>query len=186
MFTEAFKNGGVNSTHRYFSRLANLTPAQFEEFENQIVAYEVESLAFTPDGRMNFDDRLRDKQMRELFGDEIAQKYKDYGRMAWAYGLATNVAVAVADVAPHLSDDQVERIARVIAANNDNYRSGKYMAVVGIRPVGQNWDAVIAETKAVLSPEQWAAAEGVLVPYRFKQAVDQARQAMLPAAPAKP
>lgn len=184
-FTESLRNGGANSG-RYFARLANFTPAQFEEFENRVVAYALKTMEFFPEGNWTINGRLPDKEMRELFGDEVAQKFSSYVRMTWAYSIATDAALAMADAGLHPSDDQAERIARAIAANNDLYRSGKFMTLASLNTAAQNWDGVIAEAKEVLSPEQWAAAEGVFARQRFQHALEQARQAMMAAAPAKP
>ncbi len=173
-----------NNAHFY--RLAKLTPAQMVEFENRAVANGLETLQILGPESWDIKHALPVDQVRQLFGDEIAEKLTDYRRMFSAYWVASQVARAAIDAAQPISDDQADRIAHAVANNNSDYRSGKSMTQANLKTAAQDWVAVMTAAKAALSPEQWKAAEAVFVQYRFEVEFAQARQAMMAAAPAKP
>lgn len=169
-----------------FYRIANFTPAQIEEFENRSAAYGLETLMIFEEVGFDWKRRPLPEEMRQMFGDEVARKFAEYRRNLAGHYFANEVALAVGSTAPPLSDDQIDQVVRAIADNNSDYRAGKKLPAGSLSGAAQNWDAVIAAAKTTFSPEQWKAAEPVFAQYLFSHSIEQAKQAMMAAAPANP
>jgi hypothetical protein len=168
-----------------FYRIARLTPAQIEEFENLATAGRLETIEIWSEGsspRWNMESKIPVDLVRQRFGNEIAQRFEENRRMYGGNIVAQGAASYAARAGVPLADAQIDQIARAVAENNSDYRAGKLLGSSGLESPAQDWNAAIEAARRILSPEQWQAAEYEFTYYQFRQALKQASQSM--AAPA--
>lgn len=165
---------GILAVYAPFMRSANLTPGQIEQFENLIASTWVDNTGLRstpPQGPLvvkpNFD------QLSQILGAQVAQKYETYEQsMRYPYQFMESAAAAAAMEGPPLSDEQIDKIARIISDDTGPYQ--RVWASDISPPVNGNgaagavdWDAVIAKVRSVLPTSQFSIIQNELerMPY---------------------
>jgi RNA polymerase sigma factor (sigma-70 family) len=162
----------IQRNYGLFFQRAALTPAQIREFENRTIELIGENTTIAPNSIQSTVKQLPDDQMRAIFGNQIFQQFQDYNRMIPANVVAVFVRSSASIVGVPISAAQEEEVAQIIADNSRAYKNGE-----SIDPLSIDWETAQTQTQTILSPAQWAAAEGVFLNFQYQLALAQTQQA---------
>ena len=118
-------------------------------------------------------------QVASILGEEAAQKWMANSAMHIPYTTVALAATAASEAGLPLTGDQSDALARIIAANTAPFQR----RVATMDPINfqtaiaaVDWDAAIAQSKALLPPAQFAAVQGTLLQRQYLGAVVNARK----------
>jgi hypothetical protein len=130
-----------------FYRMAKLSPAQIEEFENATNAQWLATALMTPGSMNPGNPMLPDDQARAILGDAAFAQLEQFRRMQPAQGLVNEISSLSMD-AP-LSRDQTAQLIAIVANASPAYQSGGRAD-----PRTVDWNQVEAQARNVLSEAQ--------------------------------
>jgi len=170
----------VAGRYHPFYRLANLTPAQIEEFETLMATTWADSVTVTPATVAAGTPWPTEGQLRAILGDLGYEQYQNYSEVRYSYQFADLLATPVNLAGEPLSVGQIDQLAQIVAENSAADRGrpdpGEDSATFADALASVDWDNVMAQTKAILSPTQWRAAQGPLLNAQLLAAVAQDRK----------
>jgi hypothetical protein len=167
LWNDFIQSKRVELGRRYLPLLQrlNLSSSQQERFKN-IVAADVArgsdiGAAATAQGLEHTDpaivtlreesERLRKRELAELFGPAGFREFEAYERALSVRGFVDGLATQLAGTAP-LSAPQADQLERALAEASESYRNGKHAD-----PQTLDWDRVDRRAREILTPEQFAA-----------------------------
>ena len=119
-------------------------------------------------------------QLRAILGDLGYEQYQNYSEVRYSYQFADLLATPVNLAGEPLSVGQIDQLAQIVAENSAADRGrpdpGEDSATFADALASVDWDNVMAQTKAILSPTQWRAAQGPLLNAQLLAAVAQDRK----------
>lgn len=130
-----------------FYRMAELSPAQIEEFENQTNARWLATIMLTPNSVHPEQSTLPDEQAKAILGEAAFAQFQQFNRMKPILGLVSEISSLSPD-AP-LSRDQSTQLLGIIASANPAYQSGGTAD-----PKTIDWNQVEAQARTVLTESQ--------------------------------
>ena len=141
-------------------RRSGLTPTQVANLDARIWANRLENLTLSPTNGIGWSvsGYPPDDEMRQLLGNDGFREFEDYKRMADVWGVAAQVASAVAYNAPPLTAAQIEQLAHAIY---------KVVPNPTLAPGTPEWDAAMAPLQSLMTPAQWQVAEGAFASVLF-------------------
>lgn len=130
-----------------FYRMAKLTPAQIEEFENQTNVQWLSSIVMTPNSVNPDRPALPDEQMRAIFGEAGFAQFEQFRRMQPVQGLLNEISNLSPD-AP-LTRDQSAQLFAILANASPAYQAGGRAD-----PRTIDWNQAEAQARSVLTVAQ--------------------------------
>ena len=130
-----------------FYRMAKLTPAQIEEFENQTNAQWLSTTVMTPNSIHPEQPSLPDEQVRAILGEAGFAQLEQFRRMQPVQGVVNEISNLSPD-AP-LSRDQSVQLLTIFANATPGYQSGGKAD-----PKTIDWNQVEAQAQSVLTESQ--------------------------------
>jgi regulator of replication initiation timing len=130
-----------------FYRMAKLSPAQIEDFENETNAYWLSTTVMTPTSIHPDKPVLPDDRARAILGEEGFAQFQQFQRIQPVQNLVNAISSLSTD-AP-LSRDQSAQLLTIMANASPAYRSG-----AKADPKTIDWNQVEAEARSVLNASQ--------------------------------
>ncbi len=155
-----------------FFRPAGLTAAQRSRLEDAVLDATLENIGITPGGGLHLSlGQPTANQLSSIMGDQAYRQYRNYQRLLPAQAVALQVATESAYASDPLSREQADQLARVVASSSPSYQSGADVDLGGV-----DWNAVLTQASAGLSPAQAEALQRGIGKFRYQSALAQARQ----------
>jgi RNA polymerase sigma factor (sigma-70 family) len=160
-----------HAAHTSFYRLANLSPAQIDEFETKTSEFWLQSQTVTPNSIRPLVVQLPDDQLKQILGEENFQTFQDFNRAKSAYWLTGFVELAVGFSTSPLSQQQSTKLFQTITGNSNDYQNGQSLKIENV-----DWASVVTQAQKILTPEQWNAAQPAFLSAQLQNAVEKAQQ----------
>jgi RNA polymerase sigma factor (sigma-70 family) len=147
-----------------FFKSVSMSPAEIEKFENALVDNMMQHLVITPlllvpSVRLPDDDELK-----ALLGDERYQQFKDFNQVQPAFTFANQAAMSAGLAGEPLSDSQKDQLVQVMVKNSPAFQASGMLSLPQV-----NWEAVMPQAQALVSPTQWKAVEATFLRMQFGQ-----------------
>jgi RNA polymerase sigma factor (sigma-70 family) len=150
-----------------FLRSAGMSSAEIEKFEDAVVATRMEHLALTAKGFSDTSTLLPpDDQLQALLGDQRYQEFEDFRPIQPAFGFVAYAAVAAGLAGAPLSNDEQDQLVQVLVQNSPAAPAGGLLDLSTV-----NWDGVLRQVQAAVSPRQWNALQADLLHMQYAQAL---------------
>lgn len=124
-----------------------LTPAQIEALQDATAQHWLDTLELAPNGIHPGEGNLKDDEVKRVLGEDGFQKFQEFRRSQPFQG-ALNDITTMSIYAP-FTPEQSTRLLDTIASATAGYREG-----AKINPQSTNWDQVVTQSQAFLSPAQ--------------------------------
>lgn len=151
-----------------FYATAQLTLAQIEAFETRTAEYFLKHISTTKNSIRPTVSELPADESREILGEAAYKQFEEFKRIQSAHGVAAQVAYAAGFSGTPLSRQQSVQLAQLISAHAPTAGN---LALADV-----DWVAVTTESGTLLGPEQFKAAQPILLRQQFQQAVSRAQK----------
>jgi RNA polymerase sigma factor (sigma-70 family) len=154
-----------------FFKSVGMSQAEIDKFLDAVNETVLNHLVLTPLTITPSVVMPPEADLRTLLGDERYQQFQDFNQVLPAFAFANQAGIAAGLAGEPLSSSQKDQLVQVLVKNSPAYEANGPMTMPQV-----NWDAVMPQAQALVSPTQWRALQASFLRMQLSQALIKASQ----------